>query len=83
MTQLMTTAGHDRALAPGRRLLVVALLLGSRLLTHLATRLTERASRGQASSGREFHVVEQDGHLVGLVYDNGRLIATLPGVGRL
>jgi hypothetical protein len=83
MTHSMTTAARDRAPAPGRQLLVVALLLGSRLLAHLAGRLTRTAAAESASDGREFHVVEQDGQLVGLVYDDGRLVATLPGVGRL
>ncbi len=83
MTHSMTTASRDHAPAPGRQLLVVALLLASRLLAHLAGRLARTAPAGAASIGREFHVVEQDGQLVGLVYDEGRLVATLPGVGRL
>jgi hypothetical protein len=83
MTHSMTTAARDRAPAPGRQLLVDALLLGSRLLAALAGHLTRTSPAGATFVGREFHVVERDGQLVGLLYDGGRLVATLPGVGRL
>lgn len=83
MTHSITSAAHEGASPPGRQLLVTSLLLASHLLAHLAGRLARTATARDASAGREFHVVEHDGQLVGLVYDDGELVATLPGVGRL
>jgi hypothetical protein len=68
--------------APGRALLITALLLAGRALERLATRLAHGGADPHGD-GREFHVVEQDGRHIGLLYEDGRLVALLPEIGRL
>lgn len=67
------------------RHVAAAVLYGAaRMLAAAAERMAARAATRQAAqAGREFHVVEVDGAPVGMVYEDGRLVALLPEVGRL
>lgn len=67
----------------GRHVIAAALYGAARLLAAAASRLAARAARAAADRHREFEVVERDGVLVGMLYEDGRLVALLPEVGRL
>ena len=62
------------------RLLAAALLALAASAGRLAARLLPR-QRGTPT--REFGTIEIDGRTVGAVYEDGRLVAVLPGVARL
>ncbi len=84
MTHSMTAAHAPAAQAAGRRLLITALLLAGRALEQLAARLaTAPATEALRPGLREFHLVEQEGRMVGMLYEDGHLVALMPEVGRL
>lgn len=70
-------------LPPGRPLLAALLYGAAHALAAAAERLAARAAQPLTKRHREFEVVERDGVLVGLVYEDGRLVALLPEIGRL
>ena len=71
------------ALPPGRQVVAALLHGAARALLAAAERLAARAVQSAARREREFEVVERDGVLVGMLYEDGRLVALLPEVGRL
>jgi hypothetical protein len=64
-------------------LLAAVLYAAARLLAAAAERLVGRAAQAAAQRHREFEVVERDGVPVGMLYEDGRLVALLPEIGRL
>jgi hypothetical protein len=71
------------ALPPGRHLAAALLHRAARALAAVAEHIAARAAEREAIRHREFEVVEQDGALVGMLYEDGRLVALLPDIGRL
>jgi len=71
------------ALPPGRHVLAALLYGAAQALAAVAERLAARAAQPAAAGHREFEVVERDGVLVGMLYEDGHLVALLPQVGRL
>jgi len=66
---------------PSRRLAVGLLLALSAVAARLAARL--HVAEKVSVSVREFSVLELDGRPGGALYEDGRLVAWLPGVDRL
>lgn len=64
-----------------QRLIALALLAVAGAAGRAAARLLREPAPVEIA--REFGTIEIDGRRVGAVYENGRLIALLPGVARL
>lgn len=63
------------------RLLAAALLMLAATAGRLAARLLRDEPRREPH--REYTTIELDGRLVGALYEDGRLVAVLPGIVRL
>lgn len=76
---MVRTLKLQPAIRPERLLAAVLLALAA-TAGRLAARLLREERRVPA---REFATIELDGRTVGAVYEDGRLVAVLPGVARL